>query len=522
LSAQEQPAQPVHNPYDIDIEQALIGSMLRDSALIPQAAGILEDWHFYDPLHGRIFGQMVAWSNEGDRAITVLTVYAAMKADAGIIETGGQSYLQAMYGAAPAIPAVRDYALIIREHSMRRDALAALDEAKTLLLEGPSLVRDCLASISSVADEAERYAAQAKFQSTDEAADESIRDAERASSGQPVRAVKTGMTKVDNETGGFQGADLIIVAGKPGMGKSALMGGFSWQAAAAFVPTIVFSLEMKRKPWTQRILTDIDFAIADANAIAYRKFRATGVTADGRTLGFSVGDFARMMFARDHLRGFSPWLEIHDEDGLTVAQMAARARAFQAKWRNDPRIREGQKCAASEDPIGLVIVDYIQIVDPASRQFRPREQEVAGIVRGLKGLAKKLNWPVVAGSQLNEDDKARGKENQRPRAGDVRESKAIRQEADIMLLPYRMAEALSDARPDSAPGEPAWNTWNSDMQAARNHFDLIVGKNRMGRKTTLSLWADMAASAVRDEQPMRRGERQEDEDLITGLLGDQR
>lgn len=498
---------PEHTPYDIDVEQALIGSLLRQPDLVPRAAAILEDFHFYDPLHARIYAQIVAWSMEDDRAITVMTLSAAMKADPGFVELGtGVAYIRALYDAAPVNPVVRDYALIIREHCQRRDALAALDEARAKLLEGPTLVRDALVSIATVVDEAERWAAAGKFQTTDEAADESIRDAERASAGGAVRAVKTGIDKLDVETGGFQGADFVVIAGKPGMGKSALMGGISWQAASAFYPTIVFSLEMKRKPWTQRILTDIDFTIADADAVAYRKFR---------TAGFSVGDFARMMFARDHLRGFSPWLEIHDEDGLTMAQIAARARAFQAKWRNDPAIRQAQGCGPEDEPIGLVIIDYIQIVGTVFRAGRNREQEVADIARGMKGLAKKLDWPVVAGSQLNEDDK--GRSAKRPQPSDVRESKAIRHEADIMLLPYRMAEALQDARPDASPGEPAWNAWNAEVQAARNHFDLIVGKNRMGRKINLELWADMAASAVRSEQPLRAPQRQEADDLIRGL-----
>jgi replicative DNA helicase len=338
--------------------------------------------------------------------------------------------------------------------------------------------------------------------STYDAGMESIRDAERASAGKPVRAVKTGIRKLDNETGGLQGADFVVIAGKSGMGKSALMGGISWHAACAGYPVLVISLEMKRKQWVQRLITDIDFDLEDIDkGIEYRKFRSTGVGANGESLGFTQAEFARIVLANQRLQDM-PWLEIHDEDGLTMAQIAARARAFKSKWIADPTIRQMQGTPDNEEPIGLVIIDYLQLVDPASRQFRPREQEVRDIARGHKAMAKNLDWPVMSGSQLNEDEKARS--NKRPVAGDVRESKAIYHEADIMLAPYRMAQALLDSKPDAKPGEPAWNAWDADMKAARNHFDLIGLKNRMGRRFTLELYGDMASSSVRDEAPIRR------------------
>lgn len=512
------PKQPVHEPYDLDMEIALLGSIIRDNGLIPQAMAVLDGQEFYDPMHGRIYEQITAWALEGERDISALSLSAAMKSDPGITEIG-RGYFDAMRLAAPAAPNIRSFALTIRELSQRREALWAIDDAREALTTSPTQVRDALRAVIKVADEVERVASEAAYQSAYEAGQESIRDAERASAGQPVRAVTTGLERLDNELGRMQGGDFIVIAGKSGMGKSALMGGISWRAAMAGYPVLVISLEMKRKQWVQRIITDIDFDDPNITGpIHYRKFRSTGVSASGASLGFTSEEFSRIVLANQQLQDV-PWLEIHEQDGLTMAQIAARARAFQAKWKNDPEIRRMQGTRPDEEPIGLIITDYLQIVDAASKQFRPREQEVRDIARGHKGLAKNLDWPVMAGSQINEDDKARAKDSKRPQAGDVRESKAIFHEADIMLAPYRLAQVLQDAKPDASPGEPAWNDWNGNLRLHRNHMDIIGLKNRMGRRFTLELFGEMAASAVRDQEPIRRVAQQEADDLLAGLKG---
>jgi replicative DNA helicase len=510
MSIEQPPPETVFQPFDIDLEQGLLGLMIRDPGrVIPQVAQIVDDWHFHDPLHQRIFAQITAWAME-DQPISALTLAAAMKADPGIASLKiGRDYFQAMTEAAPVITPARSLAVMLRDLAMRRDALAAMGEAMDQLKTTPTSVRDAMRTVTSVTDKAEQIAVGDRFKTTAETADDAIRQAERASATGVVRAVRTGIYKLDKETGGFQGADFIVVAGKSGMGKSALMGGISWRAAAAYYPVIVFSLEMKRMQWVQRIITDIDFDDPDIDkALEYRKFRAIDAAS-----GFTNEEFARLVLAKQRIPDW-PWLEIHDDDGLSMAQIAARARAFQAKWKNDPVIREKQGLQPDQDPIGLVICDYLQIVDPASRQFIPREQEVRAIARGHKGLAKSLDWPVMAGSQINEDDKARAKDSKKPQAGDVRESKAIFHEADIMLAPYRQAQALQDTKPDATPGEPAHIAWLADMRAARHQFELIGLKNRMGRRFSLELYGDMAASAVRDDQPQRRGNQQLADDLL--------
>lgn len=500
-------AQPLHEPFDVSVEQACIGSLLLDSGLIPQAMGILDADQFYDPLHQRIYAQIIVWAIEGDRAITPLTVHAAMKADPGLIELGGVRYLAGLVAAAPAHPPIRSFALTIRELSQRRVALQALDEARVALTGSPTAVRDALKTVMVVADEAERMAASERFQSTYEAGMDLLREAEKASAGGRIRAVTTGLQKLKEETGDFQGADFIVVAGESGAGKSALMGGISLRAAMAGYPVIFFSQEMKRKKLVARFVADIDFDTAD-HALWYSKFR---------TGGFTAGEFARAGSAISFLDSI-PWLEIHDDDGLTMAQMYARARAFQAKWRYNKQIRGLQKCSDNEEPIGLVINDYIQITDPGKGAAgRNREQEVRDIARGHKSMAKRLDWAVMAGSQINSDKNA--SPDKRPNAGDVRESKAIRHEADIILMPYREAVAILAAKPAAPPGDPAWNSWNGLYQAAKYRFEIIGAKNRDGRQFNLELWGDMAANAVRDRKPTKPQAQQEADNLLRALNG---
>lgn len=484
-----------------------MGSLLLDVNLIPQAMGVLDEYSFYDPLHARIYAQITAWAVEGDRAITPLTVHAAMKADPGLSEVGGLSYLVRLVSAAPAHPPIRSFALTIRELAQRRAALQALDEARLALTSGPTAVRDALKSILGVADEAERLATAESFQTTYEAGMDLLREAERASAGGRIRAVTTGLVKLNDEIGGMQGADFIVVAGESGSGKSAFMGGVCLRAAMAGYPVIFFSQEMKRKRLVGRIVADIDFDTSD-EALWYSKFR---------TGGFTAGEFSRAGSAVSFLDSM-PWLEIHDDDGLTMAQMYARARAFQAKWRYSKQIREMQKCPDNEEPIGLVVNDYIQITDPGKgASGRNREQEVRDISRGHKSMAKRLNWAVMAGSQINADKNATA--DKRPNAGDVRESKAIRHEADVILMPYREAVAILAAKPAAPPGDPSWNSWNSLYQGAKHRFELIGAKNRDGRQFNLELWGDMAANAVRDFPPRRRAEQQVADDMLKALKG---
>ena len=480
-----------HVPYDIDVEQALLGSLFVDNTLIDIVAAEIAPEHFYDPMHARIFEMICCLTFEG--AVTPLIVHAAMKADAGLLEVGGYAYLAGLAQAAPALPNIKDLARILKELGTRRRLIGIGEEMVNETYESPALL-----SAHQIADRATERLLQARratsrpLLSAYEIAMESLKEVEAMASGAPVATVKTGLTGLDEEIGGLRGGDLIVVAGKSGMGKSALMGSISLNTARAGIPTLVFSLEMTRRQWVERMVCDLDFDTAPF-PMWYSRVRS------GRLTGEEFSRFGAAM----QLLADIPY-EIHDEDDLTIQQISSRARAFAAKH---------------PGKVGLVAIDYLQIVNPVDPQGQNREQMVAGIVRGAKSLAKRLGWPVMVGSQFNENDAARSKEEKRPQLGDLRESRAIGNEADLVLSPFRPAYFVENRKPmDAMPGDTSWLAWKGELKACINRMELLCLKNRHGRRFDLELYCDMGASAIRSKTPYRPTPQDQDAaDLLAGM-----
>jgi replicative DNA helicase len=465
-----------HVPYDIAVEQALLGSFFVDNRTIDVASADLDESHFYDPMHQRLFNMIVQLQTEGE--VTPLIVSSCMQSDPGLAEVGGHAYLAGLAQAAPAFSNVSGYVRILRELTTRRALIRIGEDMVNAAYEPPHET-----SAQSIADGATEAILQAGRETgrvivpAYDLALESLQEAEDIANGKPVPMIRTGLARVDNEIGGFRGGDLIVIAGKSGMGKSALMGSLGRSTALSGIPTIVFSLEMQRRQWIERMVCDIDFSTAE-KAMWYSRVRNGRLSAD---------EFGRFYAAAQKLHSLP--FEIHDDGDLTIQQISSRARAFKAK--------HGHK-------LGLVILDYLQKVEPAQgRRDRSREQEVNAIAAGAKSTAKLLGWPLVAGSQLNEGDTTRSKDEQRPQAKDVRESKGILNEADMILLPYRPAYYVMKRKPmDALPGDPMHLAWQSELKACRNRMELIVGKNRHGRECDIELFCEMGANAVRDEAPM--------------------
>lgn len=470
-----------HQPYDLDVEMALLGALFRDNRRIDTVAAELEPRHFWDPLHQRMFDMICYLQTEGE--VTPIILHSVMKTDAGVIETGGIAYFDALAAACPALPNVREFGKILKDLAYRRDLIRIGEELATAALDNP--VDSPAQQIADIATEALLQAGSdtAKPSLTPrEIAQETIRELEATKGGKSPPGVLTGFGKLDREIGCLRGGDFITILAKSGMGKSALMGALALNMARAGTPVLFFSLEMTRNQLVERMVCDIDFDSAE-EAMWYSRVRNHRL---------SDREFSRFVLASQHLQDLP--LEICDEDGLTMAQISARARAFKAKWGNH---------ADGTERMGAIIGDYLQIVEPADPRDN-RERQVARIARGGKSLAKRLNWPVIFGSQMNERDESRSGDERRPRASDARESKAIMNESDLMLSPYRPAVAVENRKPlDALPGDTADITWKSELKAVRNRFELLALKNRHGRRFDLELWADMGASAIRDEAPYR-------------------
>jgi replicative DNA helicase len=406
-----------------------------------------------------------------------------MKADAGLIEAGGLGYLEVLATATPALPNMAQYAKVLRDLAFRRDLLRIGKELAEAALEPP---------VDSPAQAIADFATEALLQAGSDTAKpvltpyeiamETVRELEATRGGKAPPGILTGIEKLDREIGCLRGGDLITILAKSGMGKSALMGALALNMARAGVPVIFFSLEMTRNQLVERMVCDLDFDTAE-KAMWYSRVRNHRLSDE---------EFTRFVLGSQRLDNLP--LEICDEDGLTMAQISARARAFVAKW---------GKNADGTPRLGAIIGDYLQIVEPADARDN-RERQVARIVRGAKSLGKRTGWPNIWGSQMNEKDEGRSADERRPRGSDARESKAIMNESDLMLSPYRPAVAVENRKPlEAIPGDSAHLTWQSELKAVRNRLELLALKNRHGRRFDLELWCDMGASAIRDEAPYR-------------------
>src|SRR6201995_5562854 len=239
-----------HVPYDIDVEQALLGAILADNRAMERASALIKPEHFYDPLHGRIFDTMSQMIERSGVVVTPLTLHATMKADPGVIETGGQAYFDALRTAAPAIPNVRDYANILADLAVRRSLIRIGEDIVNTAYEAPTekTSRDQIAeaekALYAVAETNKYGEGALDFH---EALKRTVEAAERAHArGGRISGVTSGFTDIDNLLGGLQPSDLLILAGRPGMGKTALGTNMAFHAARTYIQDIEAGAEMPR------------------------------------------------------------------------------------------------------------------------------------------------------------------------------------------------------------------------------------------------------------------------------------
>ena len=453
-----------HVPYDIEVEQALLGSILADNRAMERASATIRADHFYDPLHGRIFETMVQLIEKGGVVVTPLTLHATMKADPGVIETGGQAYFESLRAAAPAIPNVRDYANILSDLAVRRSLIRIGEDIVNTAYEAPTekTSRDQIAeaekALYAVAETNKYGEGALDFH---EALKRTVEAAERAHArGGRISGVTSGFTDIDNLLGGLQPSDLLILAGRPGMGKTALGTNMAFHAAKQYMrdveamaeypsgaPVLFFSLEMAAQQLSGRILSE-------QTELEVWKIR------NGR---FSDSEWEKFVTTMQELSALP--LYIDDTGGISIAQIAARARRLKR-----------------EKNIGLIIIDYLQLIEP-SRRHDNRVQEITEVTKGLKTLAKELNVPVLALSQLSRGVDSR--DDKRPVLSDLRESGSIEQDADVVMFVYREEYYLKSREPDA--GTPDHAKWMEKLERATNRAEVMVEKHRHGATRSIDL-----------------------------------
>ena len=426
-----------HPPYSEDAEQAVLSAMLMDQDAVLRAVEFLNDSMFYAERNRRIFRAMVGIAERGG-VVDPLTLSDELARRGELEASGGKDYIGSLVGAVPTAANVEYHAEIVGEKALLRRLIEVSTNVVHLAFEGRT-------TAAALLDEAESKIFQvAQERSRDDVVrlKELLWPAmERIESlrGKSITGVPSGFSDLDDLTSGFQAADLVIVAARPSMGKTAFTLNVAQHAAIEHnVPVAVFSLEMSKESLVQRMLTSE--ARIDAQRLRKGQLRDD--------------DFARLARAAGILSSAPIWID--DTPSLSLLELRSKSRRLRA-----------------ESDVGLVIVDYLQLMQgPTS--VESRQQEVSFISRGLKGLAKELGVPVIALSQLSRAPEQRTGDNKRPQLSDLRESGAIEQDADLIMFLYR--QEFYDGPVDK------------DGNSLEGKAEVIVGKQRNGPTGIVNLF----------------------------------
>jgi replicative DNA helicase len=462
-------------PFDVEMEQALLGVLLTDNHWFERVTSEFKPEHLYDPLHQRLYDVMVGLWNKG-HAVSPLTVRTLMAEDEGFEQVGGYAYLASLARAAPSMPNCSDWVRLLVDLQGRRELIRIGEDVVGAAFDTPyetgvsaKIAQQASDALFSVVRHGDVQMPISAF----DLAGAVLAEHEAVLQGKPIPIIPTGFYQVDAEIGGFRGSDFILLPGRSGMGKSVLLASICTRVALAGFPVLIFSLEMNRQQWVERMLCDLDYdaLTKGQKPLVYQHFR------NGKAGPDEIG---RAAVAMNRLHDIP--LEILDDDHLTIEDIAARARSW----------------AIGRAPLGLIAIDYLQIVKPTeSGRDRTREQEVSHIARGCKALAKKLGWPVLACAQIVN----KSTEERRPVLADIRESGAIEMEADMVMFPYRKAWYLEKKRQDVKDIPAEFAAWKADMDNYGHKFELLCQKNRHGRARDFELWTDIKSAAIRDQRP---------------------
>ncbi len=392
-------------PHSIEAEQSVLGGLLLDNSAWDRAADLLHEGDFYRHEHQLIFvaiQQLVSASKPAD----VITVFEQLQMQGKAAEVGGLTYLNSLAQSVPSAANMRRYAEIVRERAVLRKLVTASDEIATNAFnpQGKSvsdILDEAEARIMKIGEEGSRNK-QGFFAMDGLVVDLLDRVQELADNGaEDVTGVRTGFIEMDKMTAGLQKGDLIILAARPSMGKTAFALNIGENVAVnEGLPVAVFSMEMGASQLAVRIVGSI-------GRIDQMHLR-TGKLDDA--------DWPRLTSAVSLLNEAPIFID--DSPGLTPMELRARARRLKR-----------------ENGLGMIIVDYLQLMQSTERNEENRATEISNITRALKGLAKELDVPVIAMSQLNRSVESRT--DKKPVMSDLRESGAIEQDADVILFIYR-------------------------------------------------------------------------------------
>ncbi|MCA0432351.1 MAG: replicative DNA helicase [Proteobacteria bacterium] len=447
-------------PHNIEAEQALLGAILTNNEACDRVSAFLNAEHFFEPVHARIYEAAASLVRMGKLA-TPVTLKSYFDNDATLKEIGGPVYLARLAASATTIINAEEYGRSIHELAQRRKLIGIgtdiVNDAFDSNVENTArdMIERAESTLYSLA-EVDKYGkgfmpfGRALTDAIDMAAAAYKRDGH-------LSGLSTGLRDLDEKLGGLQSSDLIILAGRPSMGKTALGTNLAYYVAKSYEAEFktdgttevknggvvaFFSLEMSAEQLATRI-------ISEQSGIGSEKIRRGKISSE---------EFSRLVEVSQELQRLP--LYIDATGGLTIAQVAARARRLKR-----------------QRGLGLIVVDYLQLLAGSARKAAEgRVQEVSEITVGLKALAKELSVPIIALSQLSRQ--VENRDDKRPQLADLRESGSIEQDADVVLFIYR--EEYYMLRKEPRPGTPEHITWQDEMNKVEGIAEVIIGKQRHG------------------------------------------
>ncbi len=436
-------------PSNIEAEQALLGSILVNNDIIDEISTIINPTSFYDPAHTKIYEVIEALNNKGMIA-NPITLKNYFEKDNMLDEVGGTEYLVKLTRFSGSTKQAIDYAKVIHEMYLRRELVLISDNLSSETLNSKEQTAEKIieSTEKSLFDLAERGSFSQSFLKFNQALDQTIEMATLAmKNDKGIVGVPTGLTDLDEKLGGLHKSDLVILAGRPSMGKTALATNIAYYAAQNIMSkqekssVAFFSLEMSSEQLSTRILSEQARIKSD-------DIRRGKVTEEeiNRYIETSRNIYNLPLF-------------IDETPAITIATLSNRARRIKRLF-----------------GVSLVVVDYIQLMRSASNRTDNRVQEISEITQGLKALAKELNVPILALSQLSRAVEQR--DDKQPQLADLRESGSIEQDADVVMFVYREAYYLERKMPKQ--GSIEYAEWQSKMSDVHGLADIILGKQRHG------------------------------------------
>ena len=438
-------------PCNIEAEQAVIASILVSNEIYDEISPILDSQKFFDPIHAKLYETIEKLISKGLLA-NPITLKNHFENNEGLKELGGQEYLIKITKFSTSAKQAIDYANIVQEMHVRRELIkisqSVLDEASTNIdtnTTGEEIIQNTEKSLFDLAERGHFNQSFMKFENALKQTIEMAKSAYQNEEG--IVGVPTGLTDLDSRLGGMHKQDLIIIAGRPSMGKTALATNIAFHAAKniekkeAKSTVAFFSLEMSSEQLSTRILSE------------QSKIRSNDI----RRGKVSEKEFEQFIETSKNI--FELPLYIDETPAITIAAISNRSRRIKRLF-----------------GLELIVVDYIQLMKSSGKKEYNRVQEISEITQGLKALAKELDVPVLALSQLSRAVEQR--DDKKPQLADLRESGSIEQDADVVMFVYRESYYLERKEPTLGSVEHA--EWQQKMDEISHLADIMISKQRHG------------------------------------------